>query len=128
MNNPGFESEHSRVPESPFRPFVHVIHRNPTPSPILPVDFSYFLRASLPSFTVALPLPSQLLVAKRATASRRSYGFTGPFGAIEALAFHRSQHVTIYLTAKGDFAGEPDLPAFPSHSPRCPDDAQTTPQ
>lgn len=87
-----------------FTPILLVLHRARVPHPILPVgDYSFFVHVELPRFTVALPLPSQLLIAKRATDRRRSYRFRGPFGQIEVFALCLSKYFTIYLTAEGDF-------------------------
>jgi len=86
-----------------FTPSLMVINAYRTPRPILPINFSFFLRVELPRFTGALPLPSQLLIAKRATEPRRSYPFPGPFGRPLGFVFHRSRHLTIYLNPEGEF-------------------------
>jgi hypothetical protein len=92
------------LPDDSFTPFLLVIHRNRIPRPILPVgDYSFFVHVELPRFTVALPLPSQLLIAKRATNRRRDYPFPGPFREIEAFAFRLSERTTIYLSPEGEF-------------------------
>jgi len=66
-------------------------------------DYSFFVHVELPRFAVAMPLPSQLLIAKRATDPRRRYLFAGPFREIEAFAFRLSERTTIYLSPEGEF-------------------------
>jgi hypothetical protein len=90
-------------PENLFTPSLLVVNATRTPHPILPVNYSFFVHVELPRFTIALPLPSQLLVANRATDRRRAYPFPGPFAGIQAFAFHRSNRMTIYLTESGEF-------------------------
>jgi hypothetical protein len=91
------------MPEQAFSPSLLVIHRYRKPNPWLPINYDYFLHVELPAFTAALPLKSQLLVAKKAASRRLAYPFPGPFGAIEAFAFRRSNRQTVYLSPEGEF-------------------------
>ena len=57
-----------------FTPILLVIHQTSMPHPILPVgDYLFFIRVALPRITAALPLRSQLLIAKRAAKGRLQY-------------------------------------------------------
>jgi hypothetical protein len=91
------------MPHQFFIPHLVVHHRRRIPQPILPVCYSFFLTVELPDIG-ALPLTKQLNVAKAATARRRAYPFTGPFGPIVAFEFRPTPTNSIYLNAEGDFA------------------------
>jgi hypothetical protein len=93
------------MPHQSFIPHLVVRHRQRIPQPILPVNYGFFLAVSLPEDITALPLNEQLSIAKAASARRRAYPFTGPFGPIVAFEFRRTHTISIYLSAEGDFAG-----------------------
>ena len=87
-----------------FRPHVRVHHRQRRPTPILPVNYSWFLFVVLPEDIALLPLAAQLVVVKAATLRRRSYPFLGPFGAPVAFEFRRTESYSIYLNQGATFA------------------------
>jgi len=87
-----------------FTPGLRVIHRSRVPHPILPVNYGFFLFVPLPEKIALLPLEEQLVIAKAATARRRAYPFTGPFGKIITFEFRCSPTCSIYLDREGDFA------------------------
>jgi hypothetical protein len=70
----------------------------------LPVNYEFFLAVPLPEDISKLSLLEQLSVAKAATARRRVYPGSGPFGAIVSFEFRRTASLSIYLNAEGDFA------------------------
>lgn len=80
-----------------------VRHRRRVPSPVLPINYTYFLAVTLPHGTVTLPMTEQLRAAKTATARRRAYPFTGPFGPIVAFEYRVAPRYSIYLDPEGDF-------------------------
>jgi len=91
------------MPHQSFAPHLVVHHRWRVPSPILPVNYTFFLAVALPENIAALPLIEQLTIAKTATARRRAYAFTGPFGRIVSFEFRCTASLSIYLNAEGDF-------------------------
>lgn len=56
-----------------FRSHVRVHLRQYRPTPILPVNYGWFLFVILPEDITVLPLAAQLVVVKAATLRRRSY-------------------------------------------------------
>ena len=86
-----------------FRPHVRVHHRQYQPTPILPVNYSWFLFVMLPEDIALLPLPAQLVVVKAATLRRRSYPSLGPFGPPVAFEFRRTESYSFYLTERANF-------------------------
>lgn len=87
-----------------FRPHIRVHHRYYRPTPILPVNYGWFLFVALPTDIVLLPLAAQLIAVKSAIFSRRSYPFEGPFGALVAFELRRTESYSIYLNKEADFA------------------------
>jgi hypothetical protein len=91
------------MPHQSFVPHLVVHHRRRIPQPILPINYTFFLVVELPDIS-ASPLIEQLSIAKAATARRRAYPFTGPFGHIVAFEFRRTPIFSVYLNPEGDFA------------------------
>jgi hypothetical protein len=85
-------------------PRLVVHHRQRVPQPILPVNYEFFLGVELPEHIATLSLSEQLSIAKTASARRRVYPCSGPFGAIVSFEFLRTASLSIYLNAEGDFA------------------------
>ena len=86
-------------------PHLVVYHRQLTPQPILPVNYEFFLAVELPKDIGGMSLIEQLRVEKAATARRRAYPCSGPFGPIVSFEFRHTPSLSIYLNAEGDFAG-----------------------
>jgi hypothetical protein len=95
---------HQPMPHRSFTPHLAVHHCRRTPQPLLPVIYTFFLEVALPEEIGGLSLMDQLIIAKTATARRRAYPFTGPFGRIVAFEFRATRTLSIYLNAEGDFA------------------------
>jgi hypothetical protein len=88
-----------------FVPHLVVHHRRRVPQPILPVNYEFFLAVELPKGIAGMSLIEQLRVAKAATARRRAYPYSGPFGPIVSFEFRCAASLSIYMNAEGDFAG-----------------------
>jgi hypothetical protein len=81
-----------------------VHHQQQRPTPILPINYAWFLIVVLPEDIGRRPVTAQLTVVKLATSRRRLYPSIGPFGRIVAFEFRRTQSYSIYLNEHGDFA------------------------
>ena len=88
----------------PFAPHLRIYHQYRRPTPILPINYQFFLVVALPEGIGALALSEQLSIAKTATARRRAYPFAGPFGHIAAFEFRPTPTISIYLNPEADFA------------------------
>ena len=91
-----------------FRPHVRVHHRQCQPTPILPINYTWFLFVMLPEDIGLLPLAAQLVVVNAATLRRRSYPSLGPFGPPVAFEFRRTESYSIYLNKEANFAQDND--------------------
>lgn len=89
-----------------FRPHVKVHHRQSRPTPILPVNYHWFLFVRLPEDITLLPLAAQLVVVEAATLRRRSYPSLGPFGLPVAFEFRQTESYSIYLNQAANFASD----------------------
>jgi hypothetical protein len=96
----GESTEH--IMADSFTPEIRVINARRVPSPILPVNYSFFLMVELPVQIATLTLREQIAMAKAATARRRAV--PSPFGEIIAFHCRLTSKLNIYLNPNAEFA------------------------
>ncbi len=92
------------MPVSDFQPFVAIEHWARRPTPILPVNYGYFLRTKLPCFAQGNGLKEQLAVARRAINSRPNhYRYDAPFGVVTGFGCHLEEGLVVHLGPEAKF-------------------------
>lgn len=95
---------------APFSSHLRVRHSSRIPTPILPIDYGFFLIVPLASKVADAPVQEQLAMAQSASERRRAYPYRGPFQEIVAFEFRPTERLSIYLNADAKFdGGGPDL-------------------